>query len=880
MASQSHKHKTAKPKLTVGATATVVSSRSSDDRRDRPLKTWYASGFDQQDLEENLRREGRGSPKNYSKCCGVRCHDLRTECPNRKCTGVVEYRCVDQACVGEGMQCRECIVASHAQLPTHFVERWTGTHFKRKRAGLRDLGHPAGKRCLFGHAAAHDFVLYDLTGVHEVAVDFCGCATVDNGPPVPSRPQLMRVCWWPATVRAPNTCATFAVLRLFQILNCLGKLSAYDFLRGLEMCTNHDGLDKPPDRRKPFMHIMKQWRETKCHKQRKRGNKAGGTRATMQEGWEDTPAEYQFIYCLFLAMDANFRLSNRNVSSELADPIIGDGWGYFCKHEGQDGYKAHILKHAGQGTTDDGDQRGNMWCANGMGDLQMGERYCNMDFLLLAALMTFRLLWLIAPYNIACQFAINFFHRMVEFPEPMRLMLAPGNMWWKATLKDVFGFHNYDRQLAMLTTLREIQLAIAQEEFLCTDDRVEVEQEHLPGMFISMGLDLEEQQLEIDVKALKDPSPTQKLAFTKRRTAMLKRIHAFRTVQRVYMPALRAVLSDQQKRVFDGNGEQLPEATWLFMPSEIGDARVQGRACAIGLPEVEAWMREGEAGEALDGAQQGLRTRTMTNRYKLCNFTGQGMITKGQGILHLINVKIHMAKICYRYARAAVLVLRGHGVWEERLRVLNDDDVRALNERALTVEEKAQNDHWAELGRAIIEGGVARAAGVAASEGSHTLSWIWYTVGVTVDENNPRLHDALRVEWSKVYSRARRYDEDIWLLREEMCRTIASGVSEAAEWDALAREELPNTSLELMEGRHAYAAENAERERETCVLLQRNWAPILAHADRYLAGDVTADVGADVAVTLVLQLGDELDPEDDEARLEAEEEEGPEGITV
>ncbi|KAJ7036099.1 hypothetical protein C8F04DRAFT_954134 [Mycena alexandri] len=89
--------------------------------------------------------------------------------------------------------------------------------------------------------AATDFVLYDTTGVHELAVDFCGC----KGAPE-RRQQCMRVCWWPATVKEPNTCATFALIKLFQILNCLGKLSAYDFLRGLEMVTNHDGLDRPP----------------------------------------------------------------------------------------------------------------------------------------------------------------------------------------------------------------------------------------------------------------------------------------------------------------------------------------------------------------------------------------------------------------------------------------------------------------------------------------------------------------------------------------------------------------------------------------------------------------------------------------------------------
>jgi hypothetical protein len=96
--------------------------------------------------------------------------------------------------------------------------------------------------------AAHDFVLYDLTGVHEMSVDFCGCPrdAQPNSAPEERQTQLLCACWWPATITVPNTCAMFRVLRHFQIINCLGKLSAYDFLRGLEMCTNHDGLDKPP----------------------------------------------------------------------------------------------------------------------------------------------------------------------------------------------------------------------------------------------------------------------------------------------------------------------------------------------------------------------------------------------------------------------------------------------------------------------------------------------------------------------------------------------------------------------------------------------------------------------------------------------------------
>jgi hypothetical protein len=56
----------------------------------------------------------------------------------------------------------------------------------------------------------------------------------------------MRVCWWPATARDPQTCTTFRVLQLFQILNCLGKVSAHDFLWSLELLTNNDGLDPLP----------------------------------------------------------------------------------------------------------------------------------------------------------------------------------------------------------------------------------------------------------------------------------------------------------------------------------------------------------------------------------------------------------------------------------------------------------------------------------------------------------------------------------------------------------------------------------------------------------------------------------------------------------
>jgi hypothetical protein len=47
----------------------------------------------------------------------------------------------------------------------------------------------------------------------------------------------------------------------------------------------------------------------------------------------------RFLNRLFLALDANFRLKRRNVSSEEANPSFSDGWLYFVS---ESKYKAYL----------------------------------------------------------------------------------------------------------------------------------------------------------------------------------------------------------------------------------------------------------------------------------------------------------------------------------------------------------------------------------------------------------------------------------------------------------------------------------------------------------------------------------------------------------
>ncbi|KAJ7359482.1 hypothetical protein DFH08DRAFT_801279 [Mycena albidolilacea] len=175
---------------------------------------------------------------------------------------------LEKACIVCGVLWPHTFSTPHSALHT-FLQEVEWDKFRSWAKVATETGSPLtawispGVVCPYWQAATYDFVLYDLTSVHEMSVDFCGCPrdVQPNSPPEEWRTQLLRACWWPAMITALNTCATFRVLRDFQIINCLGKLSAYDFLQGLEMCTNHDGLDKPP---------------VKHHKRAKRGHNEGG----------------------------------------------------------------------------------------------------------------------------------------------------------------------------------------------------------------------------------------------------------------------------------------------------------------------------------------------------------------------------------------------------------------------------------------------------------------------------------------------------------------------------------------------------------------------------------------------------------------------------
>ncbi|KAK7434138.1 hypothetical protein VKT23_020364 [Stygiomarasmius scandens] len=415
----------------------LKTTRKANIYTDNPNLAWIP--FREEYLDELLYMEGRGESSTVCWVCEVE---------------EARFRCVDEDCLQGGMMCDSCIVDAHQRLPLHWIEEWNGSFFtgtSLKALGLKVyLGHPAGKRCHYSTSADHDFTVIHVNGIHNVAVEFCACRG-DDSPKHAT--QLLRAQWYPATPRNPQTALTFSCLRQFHHINCLGKLPAFDYYGAIKLMTRSRQRKQPKDRYKVFLRSMFQWRHLKMCKRSGRGHHhlhiSGTTEGELalpcpacpQEGWnlprnwQDVPKSLAFKYFQFLAIDANFRLRNKIVSDEYRSPTLGPGWAYMVP---QEAYKNYIegfvhekemsscsgfaamflanlknvkgLRVTGVGGVCCGRHR--VWRANGIGDLQKGERYCNMDFIFWSTIKGKQYLTIVVSYDISCQWSRQFWMRM------------------------------------------------------------------------------------------------------------------------------------------------------------------------------------------------------------------------------------------------------------------------------------------------------------------------------------------------------------------------------------------------------------------------------------------------------------------------------------
>ncbi|KAJ7876173.1 hypothetical protein B0H14DRAFT_3083191 [Mycena olivaceomarginata] len=241
----------------------------------------------------------------------------------------------------------------------------------------------------------------------------------------------------------------------------------YNYYSVLEKLTNNAGI-KPPNRYQAFLRMVREYTHLLMLKRAGRGHAIGELAVrcpccpwpgvNLLEDWQDTPPEFRFLYIMFLAMDACFRLKRRLVSSYIKDPSLAEGLAYMVASGMFREYLLTVTDQkemstcSGLAALDYANTKysrgyvatgvGMVVCArhefvlpNGVGDLQKGfesvvlslgcNRYANMDWVIACVLKHIdgRLRKIIS-YDIVCQWWRYLKKRLLELPAAVRYHLV------------------------------------------------------------------------------------------------------------------------------------------------------------------------------------------------------------------------------------------------------------------------------------------------------------------------------------------------------------------------------------------------------------------------------------------------------------------------
>ncbi|KAJ7049006.1 hypothetical protein C8F01DRAFT_1266153 [Mycena amicta] len=411
-------------------------------RADDPMGVWMLES--QLHLDELLRREGLGDHL-YSPRCDF--------CNSAPASPVGLFRCKHCSDV---LHCETCIRTRHQTRPLHSIQQWNGQFWEKATLHKAPPDSPMTSLDMVfqvGHGGLlcanprerRRMTVVDVRGIFGLTIQLCGCERGQRrSDPIA---QLIAHGWYPATTTTPETCATLEALEMFRLLNVVGNLNVNDFIGSLERLTEGARLDQVPDRYRAFFRMSRQYtyltRAKRCGQghtdagldKAEKGSLTVSCWACPEEGrnlpqdWDSVRPKDRYLYKLILAMDANFRLKNRIRKNEHADPPLGAGKGYFVMSAG---YKEHLKNYIAEKEVStcaafaallQMDSRmttglrvsgvGGCVCARhglvrrqGLGDLQKGERYANMDYICLSTLEDVAVKSVLVSYDIACQWRI------------------------------------------------------------------------------------------------------------------------------------------------------------------------------------------------------------------------------------------------------------------------------------------------------------------------------------------------------------------------------------------------------------------------------------------------------------------------------------------
>ena len=294
-----------------------------------------------------------------------------------------------------------------------------------------------------------------------------------------------------------------------------------------------------------------------------------------------------------------------------------------------------------------------------------------------------------------------------------------------------------------------------------------------------------------------DPSSS----FVERRQTLTKDIDSLRSPQRLYMPGVESSLDMVEPNILADR----PETVDLRLPSALPPA-LRDTQCVKGLPEIEYRLRVAQATSALHKIRfyrQLIQTINIKAQTHITNT--QKTSTRTRSMFDKAKAKQGQAVTAYRVAWKAIKDLSPNeefGRWKSTLKKLEDSEVRGP-------------------GREPYETSTSR----------FVQSWIWSTaIQTSTSVDDPDLNVTLRVEWCKAQERAKRYEEEVELVIEEMRQTLVTFELNACDWDERAASPYHHDSpLDpgVVSGATAYAYKQADIQRKLVGVFLDDWYDIL-----------------------------------------------------
>ncbi|KAK0477519.1 hypothetical protein EDD18DRAFT_1114666 [Armillaria luteobubalina] len=201
--------------------------------------------------------------------------------------------------------------SKHGLVQRYAGAEWNGTFYSQitlQDMGLKvQLGHLSGETCPYPRASGRSVVVIDVEGIHKI--------------------NMLRARWFPATVEFPHTAVTFAVLRHFQMMSFMSKVSSYEYYQSLARLHDNTGSLMLPVVG-PVSGVFARGLRMVTHPNAQAAWSRSGVNLSGNRKKEDI-----WLDRLFVSVDANFRLKRFNVSSDRRDPRLNKGYSYFIDSE-------------------------------------------------------------------------------------------------------------------------------------------------------------------------------------------------------------------------------------------------------------------------------------------------------------------------------------------------------------------------------------------------------------------------------------------------------------------------------------------------------------------------------------------------------------------